>query len=60
MSIEDLHDLAEKLHNIDEENRRSNAVEIESVRVSRRLLIDLVQHVDRLEERIAKLEQKQP
>jgi hypothetical protein len=55
MAIADLHDLAEKLHNIDEE-RSLNAVENESVRTLRRLAIDLVRHVDHLEKRIAALE----
>ena len=55
MAIADLHDLAEKLHNIDEE-RSLNAVENESVKTLRRLAIDLVRHVDHLEKRIAALE----
>jgi hypothetical protein len=55
MAIADLHDLAEKLHNIDEE-RSLNAVENESVKTLRRLAIDLVRHVDYLEKRIAALE----
>jgi hypothetical protein len=55
MAIADLHDLAEQLHNIDEERRR-NGVEDASVRISRRLIIDLVHHVDNLEKRIAALE----
>lgn len=55
MSIEDLHDYAVKLHIIDEERRRQIA-EDASVKISRRLLIDLVRHVHHLEELIAELQ----
>ncbi|QIO34653.1 hypothetical protein [Bradyrhizobium sp. 1(2017)] len=57
MAIEDLHDLAEQLHNIDEE-RRISAVEDQSVRISRRLAINLVRHVHQLGQRIAALEEQ--
>lgn len=56
MSIEDLHDYAAKLHIIDEERRRSQIAEDASVKISRRLLIDLVRHVHHLEELIAELQ----
>ncbi|MCP3409236.1 hypothetical protein [Bradyrhizobium sp. CCGB01] len=56
MAIEDLHDLAEQLHNFDEEHR--NVVENQSIRITRRLAIDLVRHVDTLGQRIASLEEQ--
>jgi hypothetical protein len=55
MAIADLHDLAEKLHDIDQ-GKSLNAVEPESDKLTRRLIIDLVHHVDYLERRIAALE----
>lgn len=56
MSIEDLHGRAAKLHIIDEERRRSPTAEDASVKISRRLLIELVRHVHHLEERLAELQ----
>jgi hypothetical protein len=47
MAITDLHDLAEKLHNIDQE-RSLNAVENDSIKITRRLAIDLVRHMTTL------------
>jgi hypothetical protein len=47
---------SQKLHNVDQE-RRGN-VQDESVKLTRKLAIDLVHHAARLEERIAKLEGK--
>jgi predicted thioredoxin/glutaredoxin len=57
MSMADLHDLAEKLHKIDEE-LRLNAVEIESVRLTRRLAMSLVREMDWLSQRMDRLEGK--
>ena len=57
MSIEDLHDIAKKLHSVDQA-RRMSALEDDSVKFSRKLVIDLVRYVDHLEQRIAALEQK--
>lgn len=59
MSIADLHDIAEKLHNIDQE-RNLNAVENESVRLTRKLAINLVRELDWLSQRIDALEGKRP
>jgi hypothetical protein len=55
MAIENLHDLNERLHNIDQA-KRHNATEFDSTSVMRRLIIELVRHVERLEQRIAALE----
>jgi hypothetical protein len=55
MSGEDQHNLAEMLHSIDRAKRRDPA-EFDSTSIMRRLVIDLLGKVDRLEKRIAALE----
>jgi predicted thioredoxin/glutaredoxin len=59
MSIADLHDIAEKLHQIEQE-RGANAIENESVRLTRKLAINLVRELDWLSQRIDRLEGKEP
>ena len=56
MSVADLHDIAEKLHNLDQE-RRGN-VEDEGARLTRKLAMDLVRELDWLSQRIDALEVK--
>jgi predicted thioredoxin/glutaredoxin len=56
MAIADLHDIAEKLHRLNEERR--NVVEDDSVRLTRKLAIDLVHELDWLSQRIDALQGK--
>ena len=56
MANEDQHNLVEMLHSIDQAKRRDPA-EFDSTSIMRRLVIDLLSKVDRLEKRIAALEE---
>lgn len=55
MATQDVQDLAEMLHNIDQAKRR-DATEFDSTSIMRRLIIELLHKVDRMERRIIELE----
>jgi|HubBroStandDraft_5_1064220.scaffolds.fasta_scaffold70919_1 hypothetical protein len=55
MAEQDQHDLVEMLHTIDRAKRREPA-EFDSTSIMRRLIIELLHKVDRLEHRIIELE----
>ena len=54
-ATQETHDLAEMLRNIDQAKRR-DATEFDSTSIMRRLVIELLHKVDRLEHRIMELE----